>query len=243
MDAFPKISQMGERSILIQFEPEISENVLKKVLTAQKILQKKLLKENVEVMNTYNSLLISYPVGIDNPYDAFSRLKEELRQAKIQHSLESRLFYIPVCYDEQFALDLAEMSAAKNLSKEEIIRLHSSAFYTVYFTGFLPGFLYLGGLPEGLYFSRRSQPRLEVQKGAVGIGEKQTGIYPQKSPGGWNIIGNSPVRLFDPEANPPCEIKAGDKIQCYEVDVEKHQEILEGVKRGTYKLRKEVYGG
>ena len=228
---------------MIQFEPEISENVLQKVLSAQKILQKYLLKQDVEIITTYNSLLITYNVAINDVYSVFSDLKAHLRQAKIHHSLESTLFHLPVCYDEKFALDLELLSAAKNLSKREIISLHSSAFYTVYFTGFLPGFLYLGGLPEELFFSRRSQPRLEVQRGAVGIGEKQTGIYPQNSPGGWNIIGNSPVPLFDPRSIPPCEIKAGDKIKFYEIDVEEHQKILEEVNRGDHRLRKEGYGG
>lgn len=234
---------MGERAILLQFEPEISEKVLKKVLVYQKTLQKKLLKEGVEVINTYNSLLVCYPYDIENTYDGFLQLKVELERAKIQDNFKSHLFHIPVCYDKKFGVDLQEISQAKELQKREIIHLHSTALYTVYFTGFLPGFLYLGGLPEKLCFSRREHPRIEVPKGAVGIGEKQTGIYPQKSPGGWNIIGNSPVPLFDPFSDPPCEIRAGDKIRFYEVSLEEHQEILERVEKGEFKFRKEEYDG
>ena len=243
MQESPKISRMGERAILLQFEPEISEKVLKKVLAYQKILQEKILKEGVEVISTYNSLLITYNTAIEITYDGFLQLKEELERAKIQDNFRSHLFHIPVCYDQKFGIDLQEISIAKELQIKEIIRLHSTALYTVYFTGFLPGFLYLGGLPEELCFSRREHPRIEVPKGAVGIGEKQTGIYPQKSPGGWNIIGNSPVPLFDPFLDPPCEIKAGDKIRFYEVSLEEHQEILEVVEKGEFKFRKEEYDG
>ena len=243
MQDFPKISRMGERAILLQFEPEISENILGKVLAAQKILQKKLLKEGVEVINTYNSLLVVYPKAIENTYDSFLMLKRELELANIQDISKSQLFHLPVCYDQKFGLDLQEISEAKDLPEREIIRLHSSALYTVYFTGFLPGFLYLGGLPEIIHFPRREQPRIEVPKGAVGIGEKQTGIYPQKSPGGWNIIGNSPVPLFDPFLDPPCEIKSGDKIRFYEVSAKEHEEILKEVEAGEFKFRKEEYNG
>lgn len=243
MNSFPKISRMGKRSILLQFEPEINAEVLKKVLSAQKLLQDRLLKAGVEVTSAYNSLLVTYHNAIEDPYSAVLELKEEIAAANIHFNLKSQLFEIPVCYDDKFGLDLQEISETKDLSKQEIIRFHSEAEYLVYFTGFLPGFLYLGGLPEKLHFPRRKNPRQEVQKGAVGIGEKQTGIYPQKSPGGWNIIGNSPVPLFDPFADPPCEIKAGDRIKFYPVSLEEYQQISAQVEDGNYVFKKEAHGG
>lgn len=243
MAHFPLIKPMGERAILIEFEPEINGDTLKKVLAIRKFLQEKTLKEEVELTNTYHSLLITYHSSIEDVYSEVLSLEEEISKANIHFKFESSLFHIPVCYDDKFALDLSELSEVKNLQKEEIIQLHSETEYMVYFTGFLPGFLYLGGLPEKLHFPRKKQPRLEVPKGAVGIGEKQTGIYPQKSPGGWNIIGNSPVPLFDPEANPPCEISAGDFIRFYPVSLEEHREILKEVENGEFRYRKEEHNG
>lgn len=243
MKQFPKIKPIGERSILIEFEPEIKENVLQKVMAVKELLLKKLVEEVVEINHTFNSLLITYTLPIEDAYSEFLMLKKEISGANIHYNFHCRLFHIPVCYEGLFALDLDEISAAKKMSEEKIVELHSGVEYRVFFTGFLPGFLYLGGLPEKLHFSRRKQPRLEVPKGAVGIGEKQTGIYPQTSPGGWNIIGNSPVPLFDPFKNPPCEISAGDKIKFYSISHEEHRQITEEVEQGIFELRKEEING
>jgi inhibitor of KinA len=239
MSDFPKIKRMGERAVLVEFEPEISPETLEKVLKLKKFLQEKLIKQKVEVTSAYNSLIINYLLRIEDVYNEVCGLLEEFSGANIDEIIESELFHVPVCYDDVFGLDLGEISKAKNLSEKEIIRLHSSVDYLVYFTGFLPGFLYLGGLPQKLHFSRRSHPRKKVRKGAVGIGEKQTGIYPQTSPGGWNIIGNSPVKLFDPGADKPCKISAGDRLRFYQVDLEEHQRILELVKRGEFSIKSE----
>lgn len=234
---------MGERAILIEFEPGINEEMLHQLLMFKEFIQNKLVKEEVEVINTYHSLLISYEYAIEDAYGAVSRVKELLEEANVKNKIQNHLFRIPVCYAEDFALDLDHISQVKKLSKMTIIELHSAPVYTVYFSGFLPGFLYLGGLDEKLHFSRRDQPRLEVPKGAVGIGEKQTGIYPQKSPGGWQIIGNSPAPLFNKHSDPPCQISAGDKIMFYPVDLREHQRISEAVTGGDFQFQKVIYEG
>ncbi len=104
------------------------------------------------------------------------------------------------------------------MGTEEVIRLHTGHTYVVYGIGFLPGFMYLGGLPETLEVPRKSAPRLEVRKGSVGLAGKQTGIYPQQSPGGWNIIGNCPIPLFNVEKEQPCFVNVGDRIQFYAIN-------------------------
>lgn len=238
MPVSPKIKQMGERAFLLEFEQEINEGILQKVLFFKKIIQNKYIKEKVEVTNTYNSLLVIYHSTIEDSYRCYSELEELISEANIQPNFNSGVFKIPVCYDDQFGPDLAVISKAKALSKEEIIELHTAAEYLVYFIGFLPGFLYLGGLPEELHFPRRKEPRNRVLKGAVGIGEKQTGIYPQESPGGWNIIGNSPVPLFDPYSDPPCPFSAGDRIRFYSISIQEHREISEKVKSGEFHLNR-----
>ncbi len=241
MAEFPKISRMGERGILIEFEPEISSETLEKVLLHKKILQKKLFKEKIEVNNTYNSLLISYTLTIEDAYNEVLKVKELISQYKIPKKLKSQIFYIPVCYEQEFGLDLNLLSKEKNIGVDEIIRLHTQPVYQLYFIGFLPGFLYLGGLDKKLHFSRKETPRKAVKKGAVGIGENQTGIYPKSSPGGWQIIGNSPVELFDKNKEIPCPFSAGDHIKFYQVSKDEYLKIQEEIDCGKFKLKTEIY--
>lgn len=238
---FPKISLMGERAILIEFEPEINENVLQKILFFKNSIEKKLVELNVEVINTYNSLLISYKDSIEDVYSAFLTIEEVIFSANIGKIIQPQLFYIPVCYEPEFGWDLELMVKEKKLSPDQIVDLHTHPVYNVYFIGFLPGFLYLGGLDKRLQISRKDQPRLVVQKGAVGIGENQTGIYPKSSPGGWQIIGNSPVELFDKNRLPPCEISAGDKVKFYPVSKNEFLKIQEAVTSKNFQLKRENY--
>ena len=240
---FPRIRAMGERAILIEFEPEISENTLEKVLFYKNKIEGHYIKVKVEVINTYNSLLVYYTYTIENVYDEVSALTGLFQGTKITKKTIVQLYNIPVCYDVEFGLDLKLISREKNLSLDQIIGLHTQPIYTVYFIGFLPGFLYLGGLDKKLQISRKIQPRMVVQKGAVGIGENQTGIYPKSSPGGWQIIGNSPVPLFDKNRLPPCEISAGDKVQFYQVLKSEFLKISEEIKEGRFQFKKAGYEG
>ena len=120
---------------------------------------------------------------------------------------------MPVCYDTDFGIDIEEVAINLKTSVSEVIKRHTSNEYTVYGIGFLPGFMYLGGLPENMESKRRAIPRLKVRKGAVGLAGKQTGIYPQESPGGWNIIGNCPIPIFNIKSEEPCFVQVGDKIK------------------------------
>ena len=147
---------------------------------------------------------------------------------------------IPVCYDTDFGIYLDEISKEKGLTKSEIIKLHSQSIYTVFFIGFLPGFLYLGGLSETLYIPRKSQPRLHVDKGSVGIGGVQTGIYPNNSPGGWNIIGKTPINLFDPKAQNPCFAQCGDQIQFYSINKAEFATLTTNMKSNSYTLENTI---
>lgn len=234
---------MGERSVLIEFEPEISEKCLEKVIFYKSLLEKKFFKEKVEVINAYYSLLIFYSSHIENIYDEVLAVKTIIDKVNITKKTHCQLFRIPVCYDPEFGVDLEYISNEKKLSFQEIITLHSTPVYTVYFIGFLPGFLYLGGLDKNLHISRRKTPRLSVPKGAVGIGEKQTGIYPKSSPGGWQIIGNSPLNFFDKNIDPPSKFFAGDKVKFYPVSRNEHALILEEVHKGKYEVKGESYEG
>jgi inhibitor of KinA len=122
------------------------------------------------------------------------------------------LVEIPVCYDPEFALDVDDVARRASISPSEVIRLHSSAEYRVACIGFVPGFPFLAGLPKKLATPRRDVPRKQIPPGSVGIGGAQTGIYPLRSPGGWNLIGRTPLRLFDSRKNPPVLLRAGDRV-------------------------------
>ncbi len=232
-----KFSPYSEHSILIEWPSVMDKNMLKSILSYKKIIQNLYIKQKVELINTYNSILIIYNFTIDNINDEILKLKSLKYNKTNLENLKSRLWKIPVCYDDEFGLDLEEFSLQKELSKAEIIQRHSAAIYTIFFIGFLPGFLYLGGLDNKLHLDRKSAPNLDVKKGAVGIGGNQTGIYPQNSPGGWHIIGKTPVDFFNPKTNPPCVFNAGDQLKFYPISKSEFLDLEQDVKRGCFQLK------
>lgn len=235
-----KYKPFGARSVLIEWPQKITENILFDVLCFKKTLQKQYIKENVEIKSAYCSILISYDSTINNIYNKLSMLRS-LYSTRIELDSSSfKSWKIPVCYDLEYGLDLNEISIKKELSISEIIEYHSRVIYTVYFIGFLPGFLYLGNLDERLHFPRKERPRMKIKKGAIGIGGMQTGVYPIESPGGWNIIGNSPIDFFDINQSKPCFAQAGDKIQFCPVSMDEYELIKDQLKSGTYQIESEV---
>lgn len=233
----------GERSILVEWPSKIDESILSDVLRFKEILQKEHIKEKVHIKSAYNSLLIIYNYTIENIYDKISVLKRLYLEESRVNKRVLRRWMVPVCYDDIFGIDLDELAKEFQLSKSEIIELHSKSNYTVFFIGFLPGFLYLGGLDERLHFPRKETPRLKVAKGAVAIGGKQTGVYPNESPGGWNIIGNSPINFFDVSKEVPCFAQSGDRISFYQVSKKEYDNIKALVEAGVYQIESEVIDG
>lgn len=230
----------GERSILVEWPAIIDETILKDIIAFKTAIEENNIKSIVELKSAYNSLLISYNVVCRNFENEVNWLKNSYKSLDFDNDRVSVLWKIPVCYDAVFAIDLEAISLEKKLSKETIIKQHSQAVYTVYFIGFLPGFLYLGGLDESLCVPRKSTPRLQIEKGAVAIGGNQTGVYPIVSPGGWNIIGNSPIEFFNPKLKQPCFAKAGDKIVFEPISLNEYKDIKALVEAGVYQLGSEV---
>lgn len=243
MDFKLSYKQFSERSILVEWPPIIDENVLHDVTC----FKNHLLKHNVEsiiyINSAYNSILIIYKYTIDKINDEVLRLKSAYLSRLGTPKPLARLWKIPVCYDAEFGLDLKLVSEEKRLSKLEVIALHSEAIYTVYFVGFLPGFLYLGGLDKRLNFPRKPRPRPQVKKGAVGIGGFQTGIYPNASPGGWNIIGNSPLDFFNPTIHKPCFARPGDKVKFVPIDRYLYDDLIIQVKAGVFQIESKIIDG
>jgi inhibitor of KinA len=233
----------GERSILIEWPAVINENIIKDILSFKKSIEKLNIKSIVELKFAYNSLLISYNAICRNFENEINLLKNIYSTSNFNEEIKLVKWKIPVCYDAVFALDLKAISVAKKISEEEIIKRHSQVIYTVYFIGFLPGFLYLGGLDASLYMPRKSTPRLQIEKGSVAIGGNQTGVYPSSCPGGWNIIGNSPIEFFNPKQVIPCFANPLDKIEFNPVTISEYKDIKVLVDEGVYQLESEVYNG
>ena len=237
----PKYKQYGESAILIEWPQEISKMILEDIRVFVKKIKNNNIKEILEYNFVYSSLLIIYKndlISFNDIKQSLHLLYEEDSKTKLS---QSSLWHIPVCYDLDFGIDLKFLSQEKECSIEEIISLHSSRIYTVYGIGFLPGFLYLGGLIDRLHTPRRNFPRLEVPKGAIAIGGRQTGIYPQSTPGGWHIVGSTPVSLFNPRSLNPCQVSSGDKIKFRPINKAEFELITIAQDSEVYKFKKELY--
>jgi inhibitor of KinA len=177
-----------------------------------------------------------YDLAQIKPQHGFSSSFEWIKATIIQHiesintsDLIGRHVKIPVCYDIALGLDLFELSQHSKLSIEEIIDKHSSQTYKVYMIGFLPGFPYMATVDVSIQMNRRAVPRQIVPKGSVGIAGEQTGIYPLDSPGGWQIIGQTPLNLFDISKENPCLLSPGDRVEFYAISLEEFWEIKKAI--------------
>lgn len=233
----------GERSILVEWPSVISEQILQDIIRFKTAIEEKNIKSIVELKTAYNSLLISYNSICRNFENQVNMLKKIYLLPKSNNDRMSVLWKIPVCYEDGFGIDLESISAEKKISKATLIKRHSQAIYTVYFIGFLPGFLYLGGLDESLHIPRKQTPRLKIEKGAVAIGGQQTGVYPNESPGGWHVIGNTPISFFDVTKEVPCFANPGDRIVFKPITLKAHKDIKTLVDAGVYQMESEVIDG
>jgi inhibitor of KinA len=215
------IFPISDSALTIDFGNVIDESINQQVLNLFRQLQQNPVAGMIEAVPAYSSLTIYYdlfqlrksiPAGT-TVYDWMSgQLQEKLEQPSTINNEETRLITIPVCYEAEFAPDIEALATQKNIAVEEVIRIHSSGEYRVYMLGFLPGFCYLGEVDERIVVSRKPQPQTVVA-GSVGIAGKQTGIYPMASPGGWQIIGRTPLKLFDAQKEQPALLMAGDRIR------------------------------
>ena len=230
-----KIVQASEDSLQIQFEqkicPEVNSRISAFVKTFEYIAKD--IAGVLEVLPTYCSVSIYFDEAIcqisllkDLAQKALQKSEEE----KTESTDSARTITIPVCYeDQEFAPDLEKVALHAKLSKEEVIKLHSSSDYLIYMMGFLPGFPYLGGMNPQLETPRLETPRTKIPTGSVAIGVAQSGLYPVESPGGWNIIGRTPLRLFDVKRKPFFLYKAGDKIRFLPITREEFENFDESL--------------
>jgi inhibitor of KinA len=207
----------SDSSLLLVYATTISPEVHDRVIALFQGLESRKPAGIRGLHPAYASLLIDFdPLQLS--HEDVGGLVEELAFVAEASVSEPRVVTIPVCYDPEFGPDLADVAAHAGIPVEEVIRLHCSATYLVYFLGFSPGFAYMGGLPERLNTPRLATPRGHVVAGTVGIAGNQTGVYPVDSAGGWRLIGRTPLRMFDPKANPPARLQPGDRVKFTAID-------------------------
>ncbi|MEB3101078.1 5-oxoprolinase subunit PxpB [Ferviditalea candida] len=228
-----EIYPLGERAATVRFGAVIDPDIHNRVRAMMSVLREKPFPGLVEAAPAFTSVTVYYdPLRVASdaatPYDAVClHLKETLLQAELHPPKAPRTVEIPVCYDGGFGPDLAQVAEWNGLTKEEVIRIHSEPVYTIYMIGFAPGFPYLGGMSERIAAPRKSSPRMMVPAGSVGIAGKQTGIYPLNSPGGWQIIGRTPLELFRPGHIPPSLLQAGDLVRFCPIRKEEYEHLKE----------------
>lgn len=219
MGLYPKLQflLMGDRGLLLELGDEISFEVNEKVRRMALGIRAEAIDGIVETIPTYRSLLIIYNpliLPLDELKKKLKRLEEGLQQTPFPNP---KLTRIPVLYGGLYGPDLEGVANYHQISSEDVIRLHCSKPYFIYMIGFMPGFPYMGELPEALVTPRLKTPRLTVPAGSVAIAQRQTGIYSMESPGGWQILGRTPIKMFDPEKEPPALLQMGDLVQFYPI--------------------------
>ena len=214
----PRFFPMGDQGLLIEFGDRIDAALSGHIASLADRLRESRPIGVVDIVPAYTTLTLHYdPAAVgkgNSPYEALAEtIGGWLARQPAEETAHGRTVDIPVCYGGAYGEDLEELAVKRGLTRDAAVAIHSEARYHVHMLGFVPGFAYLGGLDARLVTPRRETPRARVPAGSVGIGGEQTGVYPLETPGGWNIIGRTPLRLFQPEASPPCLLNAGDTVR------------------------------
>jgi len=221
--SWPRLLDCGDRALTVEFGNAVDPELNQRVRALDHAL--KGIPGIVETIPTFRSLFIEYdPFTISR--DQLSKLiTARLNQPEANARGNEKIIDIPVCYGGEFGPDLADVAANAGLSEAEVIERHSRNNYPIYMLGFMPGFAYLGGLDPQLNTPRLKTPRQEIPAGSVGIAGMQTGIYPLKSPGGWRLIGRTPVKVYDPSSPNPFLYAAGDVIRFRPIDAAEYRRM------------------
>ncbi len=218
------ITPLGDSALTVNFGNVISHEVHSRVLLLVYALEKAGLPGIKDIVPAYSSVSVFYDVMAllnrhnKSAFGFMSKQMEALLSQDIHTNVaDCRSVEVPVCYSHKYGLDLVDISEQINLSVDEIIHIHTAATYKVYMIGFLPGFAYMGNVDDRIAVPRKPEPRTKIEAGCVGIAGKQTGIYPLASPGGWQIIGKTPLTLFDTNKEEPVFFRAGDEVQFYSI--------------------------
>jgi inhibitor of KinA len=217
-----QITPLGDSALIVELGDAINDSTHLRVQAARRALGAEPLPGVSEVVPAYTTVTLFYDpaavVQAGAPADGIAewlgqRVRERLKHPPKTAKNKPRTVEVPVCYGGEYGPDLGRVATQASLFPEEVAKRHAKAEYRVHLIGFAPGFPYLGGLPKELATPRHAKPRMSVPAGSVGIGGEQTGIYPHATPGGWNLIGRTPLRLFRPDDDPPVLLQAGDIVK------------------------------
>lgn len=226
------VIRYGDRALLVNFEQQIDVGIHQKVIQLQNELDK---LQGVEyTIPAYCSLTIGFNPELIEELELKFFIKNQ--GEKSHKSIKHRHLKIPVCYNEQFGWDINELCHQNKLSKDELIKLHANTEYHVYMMGFIPGFAYMGKTHKKLYCPRKKEPRKRIDRNSVAIAGAQTGIYPLDAPGGWQVIGKSPINVVESIKEDPFVFQISDKVEFYPITVERYFEIKTAYENGNYEI-------
>lgn len=225
------LTPVGDSALLVEFENRIDPEINAQVLRLKQSIDIAKMPGIIEVVPSYRSLLIQYNC-ISTSLEQLSNAVNSLIDKADANAGNARCWRVPVLYGGEAGCDLDEVARLHDMSTQDVIRLHSDAVFRVYMLGFAPGWCYLGGLPDALHTPRLKSPRLQVPKGCISIGGQQGMIGAMAMPSGWRLLGQTPVRSYDPKRQPPFIIEAGDEVRFYAVDSSEFQRLEQAAEKG-----------
>ena len=238
-----KYFPLGDTAFLIKLGNDISIETHRKVRNLFHNLESEEIEGVIELVPSYNEIMILYEPSIISYKDLFNKIEDIDFEDTNKLAKSHKIIHIPVCYDKKYSPDMEIVAQANQISQNEVVKIHSNPEYLVYMLGFTPGFCYLGGMDNSIATPRKENPRQLIEAGSVGIAGAQTGVYPIDSPGGWQIIGKTPLVLFDPKRKPEFLINAGDYIKFYAISEMEFEEIRKEVSGHSYELKVERKNG
>ncbi|MBB5172642.1 5-oxoprolinase subunit PxpB [Texcoconibacillus texcoconensis] len=237
------ITPLGDTGLRIHFGEKISPQINQLIRRFAILLEQQELPGVIEWIPTYTAISISYNPYIVSYHDLKATLIE-MKDKQTDATLPpARIIHMPTCYGGDYGPDLAEVAKRNGLREEEVISIHTASDYLTYMMGFTPGFPYLGGMSQKIATPRLAEPRAHVPKGSVGIAGSQTGVYPMSTPGGWQLIGRTPLKLYDPYRENPILLQAGDYLKFIAISKHEYQNIERQVQDGTYEPYIDYYTG
>ena len=236
-----RVLASGDTVLILEFGERIDPHLSRRVNALDQALRRAPPAGVIETVPTFRSLAIHYdPDRIS--FEALTGKLHELAEETSEAAAQTRLWRIPACYDAEFGPDLREIGERAALTPEQVIECHASRRYLVYMMGFLPGFPYMGNVAEPIALPRRERPRTRVPKGSVAVATEMTAVYTLESPGGWHILGRTPVRFFDIERAHPALLAPGDEVKFEPISREDYEAIRKQLSEGRFELTPEECG-
>lgn len=226
----------GDRALDIEFGDSIEEEINSQILSLTLAIQEEGIAGIIETIPTYRSLMVIYEPMVIELDDLINKMKYIIQKMDETEQPDAKVIQIPTIYGDLYGPDIEYVAKYNKISLDEVIKIHTSLEYLIYMIGFTPGFPYLGGMNDKIATPRLQVPRNKIPVGSVGIAGNQTGIYPIESPGGWQLIGRTPVKLYDPSRKEPVLLNAGDYIKFVQINEKEYKNIEDLERQGKYKV-------